>query len=80
MRNELWRLLITETFIKSWDELLLLAIPVLLALIVFIGYRRKPLGADGAWTKCGQRFMILGQCFLGGAHSIQPVFIIVGAQ
>lgn len=66
MRNELWRLLITETFIKSWDELLLLVIPVVLALAVFIYYRRKQLGADGAWSKCGQRFMLLGHCFLGG--------------
>lgn len=60
----LWQIVLKETFLSA-DLFILLIVPVLGAVIAILMYKKKPLSSTEGWFHVGQRFLILGNIFVG---------------
>lgn len=59
MSNDLWQIVIKETFL-SWDVILLIILPVITGIVIFLFYKKSPLKSTNAWLNVGKRYMMLG--------------------
>ena len=60
----LWQIVLKETFLSP-DVFVLLIVPVLGAVIAILMYKKSPLSSAEGWYHVGQRFLILGNIFVG---------------
>ena len=64
MNNDLWQIVLKETFFSA-DLLVLLIVPVVAFIIAVLIYKNSPLKSTGAWHNVGRRYLMLG-CVLAG--------------
>ena len=76
MSNELWKIVLKETFI-TWDLILLLCAPIVAWVVTWICFKTAPLRSDNAWSSVGRRVSMLGSVVLLSALLIYAATVVI---
>ena len=76
MSNELWKIVLKETFV-TWDLIVLLCVPVVAWLITLICFKTSPLRSENAWSSVGRRVSTLGGVLLISSILIYAAAVVI---